>query len=348
MPVPGPVDVVIPVHNAAGLVRRCVDSVVAHLGQTIRRIWIQDDASGPETRSMLDALPYPRVHVHHTTANRGFGASVNEAVARSDAPLVLVLNSDTEASDDFLRPLRAALDADPCLAGVNPAGNMFARYDLGRYVRQPGGYVRLHKLLGFGFLIRRRAFDEVGGFDPDFGPGYDDDTDLSRRLVARGWRLGVQPEARLFHVVGGSFGRSAAVRDLIRSNRLVYHDRYPEARRNVLLLTGARPLEGLPAGLLQALERRVERGGRAHWVTPAPAPRLPWLEMSSHPARLSAVIRLMRRGRRRFDKRISDVWLLPDADRRLAWPVRFWARRRGLRIATFDASSECARERGGR
>jgi GT2 family glycosyltransferase len=335
------VDVVIPVHNAAALVRRCVDSVFAHLGEAIRRVWIQDDASGPETRSMLDALPYSRVSVHHAPANRGFGASVNQAVARSDAPLVLVLNSDTEASEDFLPPLRAALDADPGLAGVNPAGNMFARYDLGRYARQPGGYVRLHKLLGFGFLIRRRAFEQVGGFDDAaFGRGYDDDTDLSRRLVARGWRLGVHPEARLFHAVGGSFGRSPEVRDLILSNRLVYHNRYPEARRNVLLLTGARPLEGLPAGVLQALERVVEGGGKAHWVTSEPTPRLPWLEMSSHPARLGAVVRLMRRGRRRFDKRISDVWCLPDANPRLAWLVRAWARRRGLRVATVGASNE--------
>jgi hypothetical protein len=205
-------------------------------------------------------------------------------------------------------------------------------------VRHPGGYVRLHKLLGFGFLIRRRAFEEVGGFDAAaFGRGYDDDTDLSRRLVARGWRLGVHPEACLFHAVGGSFGRSPAVLDLIRNNRLVYHDRYPEARRNVLLLTGARPLEGLPAGVLPALERVVERGGKVHWVTPEPAPRLPWLEMWSHPARPGAVVRLMLRGRRRFDKRISDVGLLPDSNPRLAWLVRAWARQRGLRIVTLDA-----------
>lgn len=108
----------------------------------------------------------------------------------------------------------------------------------------------------------------------------------------------------------------------------------------MLLLTGPRALDTLPAGMLLALERVVERGGKVHWVTPEPPPRLPWLEMSNYPARLSAVVRLMHRRRRRFDKRISDVCVLPDADRPLAWLVRLWAGRRGLRVLTWNASIE--------
>ncbi|WP_300294654.1 glycosyltransferase, partial [Nitrosomonas sp.] len=39
------IDVIIPVYNAPDLTRRCIDSIVTHLGQSIRRIIIQDDAS---------------------------------------------------------------------------------------------------------------------------------------------------------------------------------------------------------------------------------------------------------------------------------------------------------------
>lgn len=76
--------VAVPVYNAPDLTRRCVDSVVAYLGNSIRRILIRDDASATETREMLESLPYDCVEVYHAARNQGFGLSVMEAVNRSD------------------------------------------------------------------------------------------------------------------------------------------------------------------------------------------------------------------------------------------------------------------------
>src|SRR3982751_3243772 len=116
------IDVVIPVYNAPGLTRRCIESVVTWLGRSVRGVYVQDDASGPETREMLDSLPYSCLRVHHAVKNQGFGASVNEAVSRCIAPYVLVLNSDTMVSEDILPALYTALEADPKLAVIIPAG----------------------------------------------------------------------------------------------------------------------------------------------------------------------------------------------------------------------------------
>ena len=99
MPAKPSIDVVIPVYNAPALTRHCIDSVVACLSDSIRHIYVQDDASDVETRMMLDQLPYEHVYVHHAQKNQGFGASVNEAVSRSDASFALILNSDTMASE---------------------------------------------------------------------------------------------------------------------------------------------------------------------------------------------------------------------------------------------------------
>jgi glycosyltransferase involved in cell wall biosynthesis len=49
------VDVVIPVFNAPELTKRCIDSVMTHLKQSIGTVYVQDDASSDETRAMLDA-----------------------------------------------------------------------------------------------------------------------------------------------------------------------------------------------------------------------------------------------------------------------------------------------------
>lgn len=70
------IDVVIPVYNAPDLTRRCIDSIVAHLNQSIRHIIVQDDASDQETREMLDNLPYDCVDVYHAEKNQSFGLSV--------------------------------------------------------------------------------------------------------------------------------------------------------------------------------------------------------------------------------------------------------------------------------
>lgn len=329
------IDVVIPVYNAPVLTRRCIDSVVACLGGSIGHIYIQDDASDAETSQMLDHLPYERIHVHHAQRNQGFGASVNEAVMRSDASYVMVLNSDTVATEDFLPPLYAALAADPQLAVIIPAGNDYARHNLSQYLRRPGGYIPTHRLQGHAFLIRRNVFQEAGGFDPAFGRGYYEDVDLGRRLDLRGWRLGVHPDACIHHKGGGSFGRGRSFKELVRRNRSLYYSRYPNARRNVVLLSGKCTLAHFSSNLLDAVESVFHEGGYIHWLMPAPARLLPCLQMRHGFTSVGASVRLMLRGWR-ADKRISEVWVLPGAPRLLRASFVLWARACGLKVLSWE------------
>lgn len=339
MPVPSSVmpssvpsiDVVIPVYNAPELTRRCIDSVVACLGRSIEHIYIQDDASGTETRQMLDHLPYENIHVHHAPKNQGFGASVNEAINRSHASCVLVLNSDVEVSEDFLPSMYAALVADPQLAVIIPAGNDYAKHDLDQYLRRPGGYILTHRLQGHAFLVRRDVFLEIGGFDPAFGRGYYEDIDLGRRLDLRGWRLGVHPDAHIYHKGGGSFGRGRAFRQLARRNRNLYYSRYPNAQRNVLLLSGNSIHAHFPPNLMDAVENVSHEGGYVHWLAPgSPARLIPCLQM-----RHGFNIELMLRGWR-ADKRVTEVWVLSDAPRVWRALLDFWARAHGLKVLLWE------------
>jgi len=58
-------------------------------------------------------------------------------------------------------------------------------------------------------LVRRSAFDAIGGLDPDAWPLYDD-VDLCWRLHGAGHRVRVAPEARVRHVAAMSRGRRRA------------------------------------------------------------------------------------------------------------------------------------------
>ena len=58
-------------------------------------------------------------------------------------------------------------------------------------------------LQGAALLLRRDAFEQVGGFDESFFM-YGEDADLCARLRAAGWSVGLRPDARFVHVGGGS------------------------------------------------------------------------------------------------------------------------------------------------
>lgn len=333
------IDIVIPVYNAPVLTRSCIDSVVSCLGESIEHIYIQNDASNSETREMLDSLPYDIIHIHHSIKNQGFGASVNDAISRSSASYILVLNSDTELSGNILPPLCEAMEVDSQLAVIIPVSNDYVGHDFNRYLRQPGNYILTYRLRGYAFLIRRSIFQEVGGFDHIFGRGYYEDIDLGRRIYEHNWRIGVQPESLIYHKGGGSFGRGQEYRELKRRNRTLYFSRYPSAQRNVVLLSGNCPLTDFPSSLLNTIDSVFQKGGIVHWLSPETATKIPCLHMQNNSANLSIIVKLMMlRGWLRKDKRISDVWiLLPGAPGFLRILLIFLSRLRRIKILTWKS-----------
>lgn len=326
------VDVVIPVYNAPELTRRCIDSVVTHLGRSIGIIFIQDDASNTETREMLDSLSYPQLHIYHAPENQGYGKSVNDAIARSRAELVLVLNSDTEVRENFLPLLCKAFAADQKLVVINPVFDNFFRYAVDRYQRQPGGYIKTYRFKGYAFLIRRDLFLALGGFDMQFGRGYYEDTDLGRRLVRQGWRMGVHPDTCIYHKGGASFGRGWSYFLLMKRNRALYFSRYPEAQHNILVVSGQYTLAELPVQLSNALECMLQKGGGVNWLTPVPLPQLSCYPMRNSQASFRMIVKQLMRGWRRRDKRITTVWILPGVPAGLRFLLKLLVRMRHLEL----------------
>lgn len=328
------IDVVIPVYNAPELTKRCIDSVITYLGESIQRVLIQDDASDAETREMLDCLPYACVEICHAEKNQGFGLSVNAAVNRSNAYYVLILNSDTEVSQNILPQLCLAFEADSKLAAIIPAGNSYDGYDFNRYLLREGNYIQTYYLRGHAILIRRDAFQETGGFDCAFGRGYYEDIDLGRRLDLRGWRFGVHPEACIYHKGAGSFGYDRVL--LARRNRALYLSRYPKAQQNILLLSGNCALADFPENFLSRIEAVLHAGGSIHWFAPEQSSRLTCLQMYSHTLQLRSVLGVLSRGWQRADRRITEMWIMPGVSFLLRALLAAWARLCGLKVLLLE------------
>jgi len=172
-------------------------------------------------------------------SNLGYGAAANRGVAATTAPLILVCNPDLEVPAAAVAALATALDADSARALVGPlirtstgerypsarqfpsmidaAGhallgifapdNRFTR----NYQRSEldGAAVEIRTVdwvSGACFLVRRSAFEQVGGFDESYFM-YAEDVDLCWRLGHAGWRVMYAPTAEVTHVQGQSTNR---------------------------------------------------------------------------------------------------------------------------------------------
>ena len=193
-----------------------------------------------------------------------------------------------------------------------------------------------HRLGGYAFLIRREVFQQIGGFDTVFGRGYYEDVDLGRRLNQSGWRIGMHPDTHIYHKGGGSFGRGWAYLALKRRSRTIYFSRYPNARRNILLLSGNWPLTDFPPDLFNAVENVFREGGNVHWFTPESVPQLMCLHMTHSSGRLSVITRLLLRGWVRGDKRISEIWMLPNLPHPLRTLIVLLGHMRGLKVQLWE------------
>jgi N-acetylglucosaminyl-diphospho-decaprenol L-rhamnosyltransferase len=188
------------------------------------------------------AASYDSVTLVRSPGNVGYGRAVNLGAAQADPAeqWLLVCNPDTLATPDTLaRLLEAAhrapragalgprvLDPDgsvypsaralpsirtgighALLSGVWPSNPWTRRYQQ-RDVSASASPAEVGWLSGAFLLLRREAFEEIGGFDPDFFM-YFEDVDLGRRMAEAGWSNLFVPEAVVTHVGGESTARSA-------------------------------------------------------------------------------------------------------------------------------------------
>ena len=199
-------------------------------------ILVVDNASRDGIAERL-AGSVPAARVLAEDQNRGYGAACNRAARETDAEFLLLLNSDAYLEPGAVESLLAALDEDPAAAAVgprlsDPAGGLqesirrlptpwkifcessgLAALAGGRGVFRGHTKTRedhsraqaVEALMGAALLVRRSAFERVGGFDEGYFL-YAEETDLFRRLRDCGDRILFEPRSRVIHVGGASSG----------------------------------------------------------------------------------------------------------------------------------------------
>jgi hypothetical protein len=246
-------------YGEAADLERCLASLAPPPGRELEVVLVE---SPSEVR-----LPawvgerYPEVRTLRLEENLGFGVAVNRGVEAARGELVLVLNNDAWLDRGCLAALAGRIEREPRLAWVAPRlfypdgrPQMVWAPDQGlwgetlqrlRSRLEPGGprhEGRLPRLLarlggpgwftGACMLLRRSAFEQVGGFDPGFFL-YFEDADLGRRVRRAGWELALEPTARAFHASAG--GERAATALEYRRSQLRYYRKHRPAWEQAVL-----------------------------------------------------------------------------------------------------------------
>jgi N-acetylglucosaminyl-diphospho-decaprenol L-rhamnosyltransferase len=217
--------------NSAADLPDCLRSLRS---EGVADVVVVDNASADSSVEVVRRAD-PEARVVQTGANLGFGSAANRGVAVTTGDHILILNPDTVVEPGTVKALSEALDRDSGLAAVGPRlenvdGSLypsvrrfpdltvaFGHAFLGLiWPRNPA--TRRYRMLdwdhdqaandvdwvsGACFLVRRTAFDMVGGFDEAYFM-YVEDVDLCWRLGQAGWRIGYEPGGRVVHALGGS------------------------------------------------------------------------------------------------------------------------------------------------
>ena len=214
-------------YNSAAYLDGCLNAL-HKIGSPPKEIILIDNASSDD--SLADLAAWPQVVVEASPRNLGFAGGANRGVARSEAPLVVVLNPDVELDSGYGAALLRVFADNPALGAAGaklryPDSDLLqhagADIDPFHFGGQHRGYrepdrgqwdtpADVNYVIGAAIALRREAFDKLGGFDERFWPAYFEDVDLCWRLRDAGWQVRYQPELTGVHVESVTLARSVA------------------------------------------------------------------------------------------------------------------------------------------
>jgi GT2 family glycosyltransferase/glycosyltransferase involved in cell wall biosynthesis len=228
-PLEKPIDVIVPVYKGLNETLRCILSVLTAEPACAHELIVINDASPDSTlifclrkiagRGLITLLDNP--------ANLGFVKTANRGLCLHPDRDVVLINSDTEVSGDWLQRLRRAAYSAANVGTVTPLSNNATICSYPAFCEDnaipddvnpvlldqlcagcnEGSYVEVPTGVGFCLYFRRDCLDATNLLDEEhFGKGYGEENDFCMRAMERGWRHLLTLDTFVYHRGGTSFG----------------------------------------------------------------------------------------------------------------------------------------------
>ncbi|MDQ2825402.1 MAG: glycosyltransferase [Actinomycetota bacterium] len=276
----GSLSVVVPTHGRPAALARLLASILPFDVPTDGpEVVVVDDGSPPHTYDAVQAdrpyvkwLSQPRSGPA-TARNTGWRASTGDVVVFVDDDCVL-------AAGTLPRLQKALAEVDAAGASIEPLhrGQLVADFMHAEHLvthKVAGGQVRW--LVTACLAVRRAALESVGGFDERLVTAGGEDVDLSLRLKAAGFRLGVAEDAVAFHDHRASL--ALLVRTYYRhgTGQRLLAAHHPERRADLAQSTRSRLSAAAWAGTYRSYRRHEGRATSAAFIGLRVAMMSPWL-----------------------------------------------------------------------
>ncbi len=199
---------VVPVFNRPDEVRELLESLI-HQTYIYFEVILVEDGSTLPCKEEADAFS-EKLNLHYfTKPNSGPGLSRNFGAAHSKGDFILFLDSDCVLPPSYLEEVHAGILQEKwdCFGGPDRAHPSFTslqraiNYAMTSFFTTGGirgGKKRMDQFFprSFNMGFSRAVFDYTGGFS---SMRFGEDIDMSLRIQAGGFRMGLIPEAYVYH-----------------------------------------------------------------------------------------------------------------------------------------------------
>jgi len=232
---PPSVSIIIVSYNTRELTIACLRSVYAETRRLSFEVIVVDNDSTDGSAAAI-AAEFPQARLIASSENYGFAKANNLAIAEAGGEWVLLLNPDTVVRNGAIDTLVGFADIHPeaaifggrtlfadgslnltscwarptlwssfvCAVGLTAlfrGSRVFDPEAMGDWRRD--SVRRVDIVTGCFFLLRKRDWDRLGGFDPQFFM-YGEEADLCLRAARQGLSCMICPDAEIIHHGGAS------------------------------------------------------------------------------------------------------------------------------------------------
>jgi glycosyltransferase involved in cell wall biosynthesis len=192
------VSVLVPSHNYARFLRRCIDSVLSQTYSAFELV-ISDDASTDDSDRVIRTYSDPRIVYEHQPKNLGMVPNWRRCVELSNGEFLILLGADDTLKPRMLESCVRVLESDPEIAFCHTASDFVT--DEGKLVGVTGAFQRSYvadgrsrieaflrgkRVVNSAAVFRRAPWESLGGWSSDYFNCMD--ADLWFRMLLR-WKV---------------------------------------------------------------------------------------------------------------------------------------------------------------
>lgn len=250
--------------NGEDFLKKFLPSVVRFSDYSWAEIVVADNGSSDNSKEVV-SKEFPSVKYLQLDKNYGFAEGYNRALAKIKSDYFVLLNSDIEVSEGWLKSLVEMMDSDPSIGACQPKIMCLNSRDTFEYAGAGGGFIDKYgypfcrgRILniqekdngqyndpgeifwstGACIIVRVNIWKELNGFDGDFW-AHMEEIDLCWRMKNRGYKIMYDPESVVYHLGGGSlsYGNPLKIYLNFRNNLSLLYKNLPKKKFFPVLFT---------------------------------------------------------------------------------------------------------------